>query len=127
MTTTPGNVTRCSGPPSAAVPPIPTKIFLLASILAELRCQWPMVTPASLGLKGCAQAEPLARHEVTNRAAIIVWIFIERLPVATFAHRVPDRPKRYHSVGTGESLMAGLDVSTAAPPACRWPCRAHAI
>ena len=45
---TPGNRTNSKSPGFIAVPPIATKIFLLASISLELRCQWPMVTPASL-------------------------------------------------------------------------------
>jgi len=45
---TPGNRTNSKSPGFIAVPPIATKIFLLASISLELRCQWPMVTPDSL-------------------------------------------------------------------------------
>ena len=47
---TPGNITLLKSPVIPGVlPPMPTKIFLLASTSFELRCQCPMVTPASLG------------------------------------------------------------------------------
>ena len=52
ITMTPGNRTSSKNPALTAVPPIATKIFLLASTSRELRCQWPMVTPFSLGVKG---------------------------------------------------------------------------
>src|SRR3954454_21262333 len=54
--------------PVGEVPPMPTKIFLLASMSFELRCQCPMVTPASLGVKGCADTVPVATVVVRNNA-----------------------------------------------------------
>ena len=50
LTTTPGKVTRCRRSSLVSTPPMPTKIFLLAATSRELRCQWPMVTPASFGV-----------------------------------------------------------------------------
>jgi hypothetical protein len=72
ITTTPGNLTYCNGAPCmlAAVPPMPTKIFLLASMSAELRCKCPMVTPASFGGMVCATAAPAARFDASHNAVM---------------------------------------------------------
>ena len=48
-TATPGKRTISNAPGLIAVPPMATRIFLFASTSRELRCQWPMVTPTSLG------------------------------------------------------------------------------
>src|SRR5712671_6834311 len=53
-----------------AVPPMATKIFLLASISREFMCQCPMVTPASLGGYACARAVPAIRLNISDKAAI---------------------------------------------------------
>src|SRR5882724_5112693 len=57
-TATPGNFTTSKLPALIAVPPMATKIFLLASTSRVLRCQCPMVTPASFGGNACAHAVP---------------------------------------------------------------------
>src|SRR5258707_6697626 len=57
-----------------AVPPIATKIFLLASMSREFICQCPMVTPASLGGNACAQAVPATRLNISDKAAISLVI-----------------------------------------------------
>jgi len=48
-TITPGNFTISKLPFFIAVPPMATKIFLLASMSFEFRCTWPIVTPSGLG------------------------------------------------------------------------------
>src|SRR5262245_65318233 len=49
---------------------MPTKIFSLAAISFELRCQCPLVTPASLNGNGCAVAAPTARAvDASNKLA----------------------------------------------------------
>src|SRR5258708_11057422 len=65
--------------PVGEVPRMPTKIFLLTSMYFELRCQCPMVTPASLGANGCAQAVPAVRVDASNRAVINVRIIASLL------------------------------------------------
>jgi len=55
-----------------AVPPKARKIFLLASTSPELRCQCPMVTPASLGGNGCAQADAVAKPVMSHSAGMSV-------------------------------------------------------
>src|SRR5436309_10724556 len=57
-----------------AVPPMATKIFLLASISREFMCQCPMVTPASLGGYACARAVPATRLNISDKAAISLVI-----------------------------------------------------
>src|SRR5439155_23966171 len=66
---TPGNVTRWRPPAWKALPPMPTKIFSLTATSFELRCQWPLVTPASLNGNGCAAAVPAAKVDASNKAA----------------------------------------------------------
>src|ERR1700677_3054455 len=62
-TRTPGNLTTSKSPRLTDVPPMATKIFLLASTSRELRCRWPIVTPASFAGNGCAEAAPaIAKH-----------------------------------------------------------------
>jgi hypothetical protein len=56
-------------PATYALPPMPTKIFSLAAMSLELRCQWPLVTPASLNGAGCAAAVPAAKADASNKAA----------------------------------------------------------
>src|SRR2546425_3421115 len=73
-TATPGNFTTSKLPDLMAVPPIATKIFLLASMSRVLRCQCPMVTPASFGGNDCAQTIPTARVEIIHRTAISLFI-----------------------------------------------------
>src|SRR3989442_1393588 len=54
-----------------------TKIFLLASTSRVLRCQCPMVTPASLGGNDCAHVVPAARKQITHTGEIsLVSLFI---------------------------------------------------
>src|SRR6266576_1848433 len=67
---TPGNFTMLKLPFLTATPPMATKIFLLASMSRELRCQCPMVTPCALGGKACAQAFPAASVNISDNAAI---------------------------------------------------------
>ena len=52
------------------VPPIATKIFLLAVTSCETRCQWPMLTPASLNGACCATAVPVASVDASHNPAI---------------------------------------------------------
>src|SRR5947209_598872 len=65
--------------PVGEVPPMPTRIFLLTSMSRELRCQCPIVTPASLGVKGCALAAPAASVVVRKSAAIRVLMAVSLL------------------------------------------------
>jgi hypothetical protein len=51
-----------------------TKIFLLASTSRELRCQCPIVTPASFGGAACAKADPAASCDASHSVAIKVFI-----------------------------------------------------
>src|ERR1700704_803492 len=69
-TTTPGNFTMSKSPGLAATPPNATKIFLLASTSRELRCQCPIVTPASFGGAGWAKAVPIVRLDTSQSADI---------------------------------------------------------
>src|SRR5712692_4182518 len=69
-TLTPGNRTISKSPALIAAPPMPTKIFWLAAMSRELRCKCPMVTPASLGVNGCAHAVPAVRLDASQSAAI---------------------------------------------------------
>src|SRR5258708_33173613 len=49
---------------------MPTKIFSLTATSFELRCQCPLVTPASLNGNGCAAAVPTARTvDASNKLA----------------------------------------------------------
>jgi hypothetical protein len=57
-------------PALIAVPPIATKIFLLASMSREFRCRWPLVTPAALTGNGCAHAAAGTSSEITHSAEI---------------------------------------------------------
>src|SRR6516162_11003788 len=59
-----------------STPPMARKIFLLAATSFELRCQCPMVTPASLGAYGCAKAVPAARLETRHKAEIEINVLI---------------------------------------------------
>src|SRR6267143_18762 len=78
------------------VPPIAKKIFLLASMLRVLRCQCPMVTPASFGGNACPHAIPAESIKIPHKTKIIfvtTYSFLdcqmcnERLPklVLTYA------------------------------------------
>src|SRR5258708_15304309 len=58
LTVARGNLARSAVPRVTGVPPIATKIFLLAATSCDTRCQWPMVTPASLNDACCATAIP---------------------------------------------------------------------
>src|SRR5215813_462389 len=68
----PGNFTISKVPSLNAVPPKARKIFLLASTSPELRCQCPIVTPASLGGNGCAQADAVAKPVMSHSAGMSV-------------------------------------------------------
>src|ERR1700689_3487438 len=48
---------------------MPTKIFSLAAMSLELRCQCPLVTPASLNGNGCAPTAPAANVDASTKAA----------------------------------------------------------
>src|SRR5712675_1923355 len=89
-------------PGLAATPPRATKIFLLASTSRELRCQCPIVTPASFGGAGCARAVPAARLDTSQSADINA--FMGRLPVG-FA------PSR--AIGAKASIRAERAVGVA--------------
>src|SRR6266850_1915279 len=69
-TATPGNFTTSKFPALIAVPPIATKIFLFASTSRVLRCQCPMVTPASFGGNDCAHVVQTARNGIMHRTEI---------------------------------------------------------
>src|SRR5258705_4033257 len=92
---TPGNRTMSKLPFLTAVPPIATKIFLLASMSREFICQCPMVTPISLGGKACAQAVPATRLNISDNAAISL-VMAEPLLRREFT-------PNYHSGRAGES------------------------
>src|SRR3979490_795678 len=94
--------------PAGDVPPIPTNIFLLTSMSFELRCQCPMVTPASLGVKGCAQAAPLVRADVSNSAANNRVMATSQL----------GRRSREAAVGAKGSTGAGGAEAQSRPEAC---------
>src|SRR5258706_430017 len=53
-----------------ATPPMATKIFLLASMSRELRCQCPIVAPAAWGGKVGAEGVPAASVNISDKAAI---------------------------------------------------------
>src|ERR1700730_10745430 len=69
LTLAPENLTPSAVPRVTPVPPIATKIFLLAATSCETRCQWPMVTPASLNGACCATAVP-ATVDASHNPAI---------------------------------------------------------
>src|SRR5688572_5698184 len=65
---TPGKITASAF--VTGVPPMATKIFLLAWTSREAMCQCPIVTPASLKGNGCATAVPVASVEANHKPAI---------------------------------------------------------
>src|SRR5712671_3057412 len=78
-----------------AMPPIATKIFLLASMSREFICQCPIVTPISLGGNACAQAVPATRLNISDNAAISL-VMADPLLRREFS-------RNYHSAGVGGS------------------------
>src|SRR5437867_10815345 len=74
ITSTPGNRTVSKLPPLTSVPPMARKIFLLAATSRLLRCQCPMVTPASFGGNACAHAVPADKPQNTNNTMIACLI-----------------------------------------------------
>src|ERR1700682_4979222 len=72
LTLAPGNLTPSAVPRVTGVPPIATKIFLLAATSCETRCQWPMATPASLNGACCATAVPAASVDASQNPTIKV-------------------------------------------------------
>src|SRR5262245_57226966 len=79
LTLAPGNLTPSAVPRVTGVPPIATKIFLLAATSCDTRCQWPMVTPASLNGACCASAVPAARVNARHRLASRVFMEASRV------------------------------------------------
>src|ERR1700704_6100050 len=92
-------------PGLAATPPKATKIFLLASTSRELRCQCPIVTPASFGGAGWARAGPAARLDTSQSADINA--FMGRLPVGFALSR---------AIGAKASTRAERAVGRLTPP-----------
>src|ERR1700676_4596386 len=72
LTLAPANLTPSAVPRVTGVPPIATKIFLLAATSCDTRCQWPMVTPASLNGACCARATPPASVDASQNPTIKV-------------------------------------------------------
>src|SRR5229473_2042165 len=74
---------------------MPTKIFSLAATSFELRCQCPLVTPASLNGNGCAAAAPAARtvdasNKLANNVVFIKPSLLNRYAVEpAFAPSLP--------------------------------------
>src|SRR6266849_6847484 len=79
---------------------IPTTIFSLAATSFELRCQCPLVTPASLNGNGCEAAAPTARAvDASNKLANNV-VFIK--PSLLRRYSPPPYPPRLRGrVGWG--------------------------
>src|SRR2546427_1105707 len=117
-TATPGNFTTSKLPDLMAVPPIATKIFLLASTSRVLRCQCPMVTPASFGGNDCAQPIPTARVEIIHRTAISLFIagsFLGRLNA--FLDTIDQfRVIVFPIQGMGTTLLVCMTVLLQSPP-----------
>src|SRR5436190_6368498 len=78
-------MTGCPGLNS--LPPMARKSFLLASTSFEMRCQCPIVTPASLNGAGCAAAVPAASVDASNNAAKIVLFTNTSSPRRGLLHR----------------------------------------
>src|SRR5207244_11540658 len=74
LTRAPGNQTPTALPRVTGVPPSATKICRLAATSCETRCQWPMVTPASLNGACCASAVPVAAVDASHKPAISVFM-----------------------------------------------------
>src|SRR5258706_3657882 len=78
-------MTGCPGLNS--LPPMARKSFLLASTSFEMRCQCPIVTPASLNGAGCAAAVPAASVDASNNATKIVLFTNTSSPRRGLLHR----------------------------------------
>src|SRR5262245_49732473 len=79
LTLAPGNLTPSAVPRVTGVPPIATKIFLLAATSCDTRCQWPMVTPASLNGACCATATPTVSIDASPSP--IIKALMDVLPI----------------------------------------------
>src|SRR5579871_52930 len=108
---TPGNLTDSALPRLISSPPMPRKIFLLASAFCEARCQWPMVTPVSLNGNGWASAVPAASVEASNKAGMIGFMGASLVELMRFscscAKVAPALCKRDHA---GPPLRIGSDI-----------------
>src|SRR5438132_4670120 len=82
-------MTGCPGLNS--LPPMARKSFLFASTSFEMRCQCPMVTPASLNGAGCAAAVPAASVDANSNAAKIVLFTNASSPRRGLLHLRTDR------------------------------------
>src|SRR5215510_15315944 len=78
LTLAPGNLTPSAVPRVTGVPPIATKIFLLAATSCDTRCQCPMVTPASLNGACCATATPTS---IDASPSPIIKVLMDVLPI----------------------------------------------
>src|SRR5947207_4043019 len=82
-------MTGCPGLNS--LPPMARKSFLLASTSFEMRCQCPIVTPASLNGAGCAAAVPAASVDASNNATKTVLFTNTSSPRRGLLHLRTDR------------------------------------
>src|SRR6267378_4604249 len=100
-TSTPGNRTRALSP-WTSVPPIAKKIFLVASMLRVLRCQCPMVTPASFGGNACPHAIPAESIKIPHKTKIIFFTTYSFLDCQMCNERLPKLVLTYASCPLGE-------------------------
>src|SRR5580765_5310973 len=82
-------MTGCPGLNS--LPPMARNSFLLASTSFEMRCQCPIVTPASLKGAGCAAAVRAASVDASNNATKIVLFTNTSSPRRGLLHLWTDR------------------------------------
>src|SRR6266853_4383446 len=101
---------------------MPTKIFSLAATSFELRCQCPLVTPASLNGNGCAAAALTARtvdasKKLANNVVFINPSVLHRYAVApAFASSLPSP-----AAGRGREGRLTMNATSLRQSAKAWP------
>src|SRR5215813_9355087 len=108
MTSTPGNRTRALSPWTSA-PPIAKKIFLVASMLRVLRCQCPMVTPASFGVNACPHAIPAESTKIPHKAKVSFFTTYSFLDCQMCDERLPKLRINIRQVAHVEKVYRKLE------------------